>query len=221
MATKVDICNLALAGLGDPAGITSISPPDNSVQANYCAIFYPIALNSLLDNGPWSFSTRRVLLASRTNESLEWLYAFSVPSDMFSISKLLSDRIGPINEYTVEIAIDNTKILYCNEQIVELTYTSSNVSEAFFPPMFVDALITVLRYYLAGPIIKGDVGAAASRSLIDPMRLSIAAAKASDGQNTKSQVQYISPAVAAHTGSGLTTIAGGNVVYHPSGFQVL
>ena len=43
MATEVDICNLALAHLGDDATIASIKPPEGSAQAEKSARFYPIA----------------------------------------------------------------------------------------------------------------------------------------------------------------------------------
>ena len=48
MATEVDICNLALAHLGDDATIASLNPPEGSAQAEKAARFYPIARNSLL-----------------------------------------------------------------------------------------------------------------------------------------------------------------------------
>ena len=43
MATEVDICNLALAHLGDDATIATIKPPEGSAQAEKAARFYPIA----------------------------------------------------------------------------------------------------------------------------------------------------------------------------------
>ena len=48
MSTPVDICNLALARLGDEANVQSISPPDGSTQAALCAQFYPIARDTAL-----------------------------------------------------------------------------------------------------------------------------------------------------------------------------
>ena len=46
MATEVDICNIALAHLGDDATIASLSPPEGSAQAEKAARFYPIARNN-------------------------------------------------------------------------------------------------------------------------------------------------------------------------------
>lgn len=49
MASEVDICNLALARLGDNATVASIDPPEGSAQAEHCARFYAIARDSLLE----------------------------------------------------------------------------------------------------------------------------------------------------------------------------
>lgn len=59
----VTICNLALGHLGDTAQVTSVFPPDQSVQAQLCARFYPIAVTSLLEMVAWGFATRRIQLA--------------------------------------------------------------------------------------------------------------------------------------------------------------
>ena len=57
MTTQVQICNLALAKLGDEAQVSSVAPPDGSMQAAYCALFYPQALAVLLTKHDWSFAT--------------------------------------------------------------------------------------------------------------------------------------------------------------------
>jgi len=59
-----NICNLALAKLGNPAKVTSVAPPDGSSEANYCALFYPQALNVLLSEHAWAFATKTVALAA-------------------------------------------------------------------------------------------------------------------------------------------------------------
>ena len=58
MATEVDICNLALAHLGDDATIASLSPPEGSAQAEKAARFYPIARNTLLEMHTWNFASK-------------------------------------------------------------------------------------------------------------------------------------------------------------------
>ena len=60
MASEVEICNLALARLGDAATVVSIDPPEGSAQAEHCAMFYPMARDTLLAQHPWGFAQRRV-----------------------------------------------------------------------------------------------------------------------------------------------------------------
>ena len=80
MASEVDICNLALARLGDNATVASIDPPEGSAQAEHCARFYAIARDSLLEMHAWKFATRRVQLAKLTVPSWDWSFAYAEPT---------------------------------------------------------------------------------------------------------------------------------------------
>ena len=84
MATEIDICNLALAHLGDDATIASIKPPEGSAQAEHAARFYPIARNSLLEAHTWNFAAKRASLATTTNTIEQWEYAYVAPADMMT-----------------------------------------------------------------------------------------------------------------------------------------
>ncbi len=99
MASDVDICNLALARLGDEANVSSINPPDQSAQANYCAKLYGVSLQSCLDDNNWGFATKTVLLAAAAvNDSSLWPYAYAAPSDMINLIALYdSAAVGDVN----------------------------------------------------------------------------------------------------------------------------
>ena len=73
MASPVDICNTALAYLGDVANVVSIDPAEGSAQAEHCARFYPLARDALLEMHDWGFATRRVALAGLANPTTQWL----------------------------------------------------------------------------------------------------------------------------------------------------
>ena len=70
MASVVDICNLALAHLGDDATISSIDPPEGSAQAEHCKRFYTSARDTLLQLHPWNFASKRIALAELGDELL-------------------------------------------------------------------------------------------------------------------------------------------------------
>jgi hypothetical protein len=99
MPAVVDICNVALAHIGDTANVQSIDPPDSSVQAKYCAQFYPIALKALLELSTWGFSTKRAQLASVDNPSSTWLFAYAMPANVINaISVLAPDALDDYSQ---------------------------------------------------------------------------------------------------------------------------
>lgn len=83
---EVDICNLALSYLGDEATVTSVFPPEGSVQARMCAGAYPYALQSLLEESDWTFASKQVELARLAGKQTDgWRYAYALPSDCLRV----------------------------------------------------------------------------------------------------------------------------------------
>ena len=197
MTTQIDICNLALGRLGDEATVSSIDPPDDSVQANHCSWLYPIALLAALDKHNWRFATLRFLLPSRSNEADEWQYCYGIPSDYVSLIKLTTDGIDDVDEYSIEIASDDTQVLYTNVEAVTLVYCSSDVSPARFSPAFVEYFSALLASHLAGPLLKGDVGASAAGKFLELSRALLGPAIERDGQNYRQKSGYVPKHIAA------------------------
>lgn len=81
MASAVDICNLALARLGDSATVASIDPPEGSAQSEHCARFYPLARRQIFEAHNWSFLIRREKLA----------HSIKSPTDGPTFTRLLLD----------------------------------------------------------------------------------------------------------------------------------
>lgn len=167
MASAVDICNLALANLGDTANVTSINPPEGSAQAERCAQYYPIALATVLEQHEWGFATKREALAAhRDNDRENWGFCYSLPSTCIKIIELTNHPFPQIppefakRNYDYEIGINNKKqkCLYTNLENAFIRYISS-VDESFFPASFVMAVSWKLASMLAGPILKGAEGA--------------------------------------------------------------
>lgn len=170
--SEVDICNLALANIGDSGQITSIDPPDGSTQATLCARFYPIARDSLLEMHPWDFATKRKSLEATDNLRTEWQYAYLVPPDLASVIAVLPPdarddqydyKTKVAQKYIIEADIFGKRILYTNQQDAHIRYTAKVADTTAFSQLFVIALSWHLSAMLAGPIIKGDVGAAEAK----------------------------------------------------------
>ncbi len=184
MASDVDICNLALAQLGDAAAVQSINPPDQSAQAAHCSRFYPIARDALLEMHTWGFATLRVALAQVANPFPQWQYAYAAPSDAINYLEILDP--SALDDYSVGVqmagtvpytpasgvgiytpqpfqveSINGQEVILTNQTNAVLRYTHSVSDTAEFSPLFVEGLATLLASHLAGPVLKGAEGRAA------------------------------------------------------------
>lgn len=156
MASEVDICNAALARIGDSATVTSITSPDGSVQAEHCARFYPVARNTLLEMHPWGFAITRADLAILDTEEHGWAFAYALPSDCLVAHAVLPPDSGE-DEASEPHEIEGD-IIYSNTEDAVLRYTRAFTDTLRFPHLFTDALSWLLASYLAGAIIKGESG---------------------------------------------------------------
>lgn len=187
MASEVDIVNLALGHLGDTATVSSIDPPEGSPQAEHASRFYPIARDSLLEMHSWGFATTRSTLALLGSSWPEWAYCYASPSNALNILAILDanaaddysvgmqygyTQVGvpvvmqgvytpqPFSQETLE---DGTVVIYTNQENAVCRYTRFITDTTVFSPLFVDTLAWYLASYLAGPILKGDAGAAEAK----------------------------------------------------------
>jgi hypothetical protein len=218
MASEVEICNLALAHLGDEATVASIDPPEGSAQAEHCARFYPIARDSLLQMHAWNFASRRVLLASVTMPYTMWQYAYACPGDMMTAVAVLppeaendyairaypTDQVGwgatiPMTGagtyipqgYVIETDTSGNKVIYTNQENALLRYQALVTDPTKFDPLFVMALSWHLAGMLAGPIIKGSEGAAEGKRCAQMMLAYLQQARSSDANQRNVKPEHI------------------------------
>lgn len=169
MASVVQLCNMALSHIGSEARVSSISPPDGSVEAGYCATFYDLARTEMLEPGAWAFSLKRVQLAEVTNDSDAWAYAYAVPSSCLRALRVLAPSVSVtvFTQDTLSLRADDRSsadfeiegnVLYTNAPEAVLLYVQDVTDSAKFPASFASALSYLLASYLAGPILKGNEG---------------------------------------------------------------
>lgn len=170
MASVVQICNMALSHIGSEASVSSISPPDGSVEAGHCATFYDLARTELLEPGNWAFALRRAALAKVTNPSAAWAYAYAKPSNCLRALRILRPSIAaavltrnlafePHTDDRGGAAFDvEGDVILTNEPDAVLLYVQDVTDSTKFPASFTSALSYLLASYLAGPIIKGNEG---------------------------------------------------------------
>jgi hypothetical protein len=213
MPSVADICNTALSHIGDKANVTTISPPDGSAQAGYCATFYPIALGAMLEMNTWGFATRRMALAQVDNPASTWLYAYAYPNEAVDIISVLcpdalsdysenfsgawscgyefhdfynpADNIYTPQQFSVESNDAGDQIILTNVQNAVLRYTADSEDPMKYSGLFVLALSYLLASMLAGPIIKGDAGAAVADKMLQKAQLWSSQAVVSDANRRR------------------------------------
>lgn len=183
MASEVDICNLALAHLGDKASISAIVPPDGSAQAAHCARFYPIVRDAILEMHNWKFAITRANLALLDTDETpaEWAYAYACPNSIKVVSVNLPDAIVaassravfeqteflnriPTQPFTIESLADGSLAVYTNVENAAVMFIRRVTDTSKFSPLFVIAASRLLAAYIAGPIIKGEAGMKVARA---------------------------------------------------------
>lgn len=169
MASVVQICNMALSHIGSDARVSSISPPDGSAEAGYCATFYDLARTELLEPGNWRFALARAALSQVTNTSAAWAYAYARPSDCLVPKRILragstltvftqdDPHYSPNDDDSAEFGVEG-EIVYSNEPDAVMLYTRDVTDSTKFTPSFTSSLSYLLSSYLAGPVIKGNEG---------------------------------------------------------------
>lgn len=173
MASVIDICNIALARLGQEADISSISPPEGGHHAEQCARWYPISRDKALASFPWSFATRTVELPQLAASPIVYKYAYKVPADCIRILDVFNPQVEkllrtePVYEdfawmtqdldWAVQL-VDGVKCVVTDMDIVAARYTVQQTDTAAYSPAFTDALSWLLASDLAGPIHTGATG---------------------------------------------------------------
>jgi hypothetical protein len=182
--SDVSICNLALTHLGDKAAVVSISAP-TTAQEQYCATYYPIARDATLEAHAWNFTTvRKALVVSSVTPPSTWQYCYDAPANMLRLLAILDpdadddyatavdfSNIGshsqPVANLGVQTPYDFVQewdevaakpVIYTNLESAIARYTIPITDPTKWPHDFVQAVAYRLAAFLAGPILKGDVG---------------------------------------------------------------
>lgn len=221
MSSEVDICNLALSHIGDVATIASISPPEASIQSMHCARFYPIARDALLEEHTWSFCTRRIALTLLAETVDQWAYVYSLPNlmkraiavipdeatDDYNIPAYEEDYTGaPLipnagsyapQPFAIETLSTGVQVICTNQENAVLRYIVMETDTSKYSAMFVVTLSWLLASMIAGPIIKGDVGAAEAKRCLGMSQVFSAKAKDLDSNQRRTSVTHVVPWLAA------------------------
>lgn len=160
MASKSDICNLALSNIGISQWIANVDS-DRSNEAIICNRWFDITVEFALRDYDWNFARRRVALALLTNAPPSgWDYTYAYPTDCLTVRRIQQSGMRKVTiasrvefEVAGETGEDfDTRVIYANEREAVLVYTKKILDPSLFDPHFVLALAYMLAANIASPL---------------------------------------------------------------------
>ena len=178
MASKVKICNLALARIGvNP--ITSLT--DNTIEARTCNILYEEIAKEVMTEGVFTSTINRAVLNKTTNTpAFGFTYEFQLPTDPKSL------RVLAIDEETTgdhDYRIEGDKLL-ANISTMEIEYVGYLTDSGSYDEQLKKVIVAKLAADLAYPL-TGSAGI--SDRLYQRYLREFEDAKSVDGQNGSNQ----------------------------------
>lgn len=180
--TEVDLCNQALANVGQTQFISSLSAA--STPAQLCAVLYPQCRDVLLELYDWQFARWHAQLSLYTSTQTRdgWQYYYNLPFNFLAARYVWAGvrpgaplaTISPVANpwvslwtgmpfsgfaqkvsFGLELSDDGTtNILGTDQQNAELIYTSQVTTVAAFRPLFKEAIVTRLTAKLWLSLVK-------------------------------------------------------------------
>ena len=164
-SSLIKACNSALAKISK-GPINSIE--EESVEAQYCALFASEILEEMAEWTVWPNLIKRVALAEIANDRpAEWLHAYALPDDygeailvreqqegLTSAPQVAAPYTLPYQD-TMRIAfLIEGKVIYSNTPQMVLAYSKNRLEAADLNALMRRAFIDELAYRLATPVGK-------------------------------------------------------------------
>ena len=150
---SIDICNLALASLGNTRAISSMA--EQSTEAILCGRFYDMVRQSLLKLYPWGFATLTDDLTVTTETHDRYDFVYEYPEDCLRILSVHPAGDATASDYTVfstqgDVAMIRRIATDVDDARITYVYDAQDCDT--FPAEFVDALALLLASRLALPL---------------------------------------------------------------------
>lgn len=161
MASQIDVYNMALARIG--VYDTAVQDAGEvSKAAQVCTVFYAPMLDYVLQDFPWRFAERRVMLASLGTPPVNWSYRYAYPSDCITAKYITRSGIRSARtDQMIPFQVGNggaVREIYCDLQDAELVYTARVTDLNQWGSIAVSALAYRLAAEIAMPMsVKPDI----------------------------------------------------------------
>lgn len=173
--SEVEICNAALSRIGqslllstDLPDVADAAAAQGTPTARQAALWYPRALEAALRRYRWPFAQARAQLAVVAGETRDgWDFVYAYPADCVKVHFVtVAGLTNPTPDQRAPTKIEARvsggdvigKLILCNEEDAEISYTRRVTNVATFDGDFEDALIWRVASDLARALIKGDEG---------------------------------------------------------------
>ena len=145
--TDIQICNLALARLGD-SRITALD--DATAQAQYCSLFYAQTVEELQTEFDWQFCRKLAsLTADATPPAFGYTRRFAVPSDFLRLIRLNGiDEDENFSKWEIVDGFIHTDLA----APAQIEYIAKVTAAEKFPAVFIEILSAKLAANLAMPL---------------------------------------------------------------------
>jgi len=157
--TPVQVCNLALAEVGDEAAqITSLpatAGSEYSKEANLCSKFYEPSLHEVLRMHTWNCAKRRAKLARLSTTPVSgWAYEFQLPADCARPLEVTSSNTTErAIQFNTEWVIEG-RTVRSNKEDLWILYIQNMADLTAADSLFVKVLYTTLATKLVYPLTE-------------------------------------------------------------------
>lgn len=190
MATsKIEICNRALLAIGGK-GIVSVDQDEKA--ARDCDLTYDPMRRALLEEGEWTFATKRAQLSRlAVCPVFGFKYEYALPADLLRIQKVFA---GSLSRMLTDdrYAVEDGKLLTDAEHPVYLIYTRNLTDPRQFSEMFAEALVYKIAVKIQPNLVESD----SKQAYLEQKYVQVLkAAKAHDSMNRALTVGFTSSLV--------------------------
>jgi hypothetical protein len=154
MASKVQICNMALSRLG---ANTLVSLTDTTSEAILCNTLFDTLAERVMIQGSWTSVIFRADLARTTNTpTFGYTYEYQLPVNPKCLKVIALDEESPGD---IDYQVEGDKIL-TDEESISIKYIGKVTNTEEFDALLTESIEILLASYLALPI-TGNAGLAA------------------------------------------------------------
>jgi hypothetical protein len=158
MASRIEICNLALGWIGE-APIADMD--ENRPPARYCRLYYPGALEDVLREHPWNFAQARERLAPvdvPEGWGMAYRHAYARPARCVALHFLVGED-GRTNEHFRHTDDGAATMILANIPRAFAQFTRLVEDTETYDSKFVQTLARRLQCLLVGALLKRNASA--------------------------------------------------------------